>query len=109
MSFFQLSPYQIYLVPSMLKSMADPKIREGMSSPDGVPVLVIRFETEFVPLGLFPRLLIRCLKGSPSGYHKIHKNYGCFYWDQEGLYLLKVASGLHSISCVVTREGGDER
>ena len=93
----------------MLKSMADSTVLEGMSSPDEVPVLVIRFETEYVPLGLFPRLLIRCLKVSPLGHNKIHKNYGCFFWDKEGLYQLKVASGLHTISCVVTRDGGDKR
>ncbi len=78
------SPDDQYLVPSMLPSYPPEKIKVLFESLKNSP-LFLKFESGQVPLGFFPRLLLKLLKVFQCGEDKafLSKNYArfCFLLD----------------------------
>ena len=90
---------QVYLVPSMLEAEAHSEILKVISSTE-VPALVVRFHNQYLPFGVFPRLVVRCavwcLKNfSARRQPKLYKNYARFFL--EGGHQVVVASKLNSV------------
>ena len=98
---------QVYLVPSMLMSEADSEILKLIMEAD-VPALVVRFPDEYLPFGMFPRLVTRCVHWCAKTWTvrkqpKFYKNYACFFLGTSGSYQVILASGLNVISVSVVR------
>ena len=96
---------QVFLVPSMLMSEADSTIQTLISSAD-VPTLMVRFPDEYLPFGMFPRLVIRCVhwcgkEWSVRKQPKFYRNYARFFLGTNGTYQVILASGLNVISFTV--------
>ena len=73
-----------YLVPSMLMSYPPEKLKNWVASAQ-IPPLFLKFESGQVPLGLFPRLLLKvfqCDKEKSPNPHLYH-NFARFYRDIE--------------------------
>ena len=92
-------------MPSMLMSEADSEILKLIMEAD-VPALVVRFPDEYLPFGMFPRLVTRCVHWCAETWTvrkqpKFYKNYACFLLDTNGSYQVILASGLNVISVSV--------
>ena len=91
----------------MLMSEADSTILTLISSAD-VPALVVWFPDEYLPFGLFHRLVTRCVhwcakKWSVRKQPQFYKNYARFFLGTSGSYQVILASGLSVISLSVVR------
>ena len=96
---------QVYLVPSILMSEADSEILKLIMEAD-VPALVVRFPDEYLPFGMFPRLVTRCVHWCAKTWTvrkqpKLYKNYARFFLGTSGSYQVILASGLNVISVSV--------
>ena len=89
----------------MLMSKADSKILKLITEAD-VPALVVRFPDEYLPFGMFPRLVIRCVHWCGKTWSvrkqpKFYRNYARFFLGTNGTYQVILASGLNVISLTV--------
>ena len=94
-------------MPSMLMSEADSKILKLIVEAD-VPALVVRFPDEYLPFGMFHRLVSRCVHWCAKTWTvrkqpKFYKNYARFFLGIVGTYQVILASGLNVISLSVVR------
>ena len=92
-------------MPSMLMSEADSEILKLIMEAN-VPALVVRFPDEYLPFGMFPRLVTRCVHWCAETWTvrkqpKFYKNYACFFLGTSGSYQVILASGLNVISVSV--------
>ena len=92
----------------MLMSEADSKILKLIMEAD-VPALVVRFPDDYLPFGMFSRLVVRCVhwcvkKWSVRKQPKFYKNYARFYLGTTGIYQAILTSGLNVVSLSVVRE-----
>ena len=108
---------QVYLVPSMLEAEADSGIFKVISSAE-VPALVVRCHDQYLPFGVFPRLVVRCAvwclehrSAKKQRQPKLYKNYAHFFL--EGSYQVVLAAKLNSVFVSVvaekTAEPGDHK
>ena len=91
----------------MLMSEADSKILKLIMEAD-VPALVVRFPDEYLPFGMFPRLVTRCVHWCAKEWSirkqpKLYKNYARFFLGTVGTYQVILATGLNVISLSVVR------
>ena len=89
----------------MIMSEADSEILKLMMEAD-VPALVVRFPDEYLPIGMFPHLVTRCVHWCAKTWSvrkqpKFYKNYACFFLGTSGSYQVILASGLNVISVSV--------
>ncbi|KAL9965599.1 hypothetical protein ACROYT_G029421 [Oculina patagonica] len=100
-----------YLVPSMLRSYPPERIKDLVRSPKISP-LFIKFDSGHVPLGFFPRLLLKLPKGFQCGKEKridahLFKNYARFFFlFEKGNYSL-ILQCCSSFIKVVVHRGND--
>ena len=108
MSYFSI---QVYLVPSMLEAEADSRIFKVISQAE-VPALVVRFLKQYLPFGVFPRLVVRCAvwclkrrSAKKQRQPKLYKNSARFFL--EGAYQVVLAAKLNAVFVSVVGEKAD--
>ena len=86
-------------------SEADSEILKLIMEAD-VPALVVRFPDEYLPFGMFPRLVTRCVRWCAQEWPdneqpQFYQNYARFFLGTSGSYQVILASGLNVISVSV--------
>ena len=71
-----------YLVPSMLMSHPPEGIMSLVESAS-IPSLFLKFESDQVPLGLFPRLVLQFFQWEQQGKPQLYHNFARFYTSQK--------------------------